>query len=89
MPPPTNTDLMIDALEQLIQAGVVPSRESALASLTAAQWIFDPDEDSELEYWIIFQSVGGTVAAEFNFSCPLDEEDFPLDIEFEGVRQLG
>ena len=86
--PPDNTELIIDALQQLVDLGIVPDREAALASFSGAQWVFDPDEDSELEYWIVFQGVGQTTAAEFNFHCPLNEENFPLDIEFEGVRGL-
>jgi hypothetical protein len=85
---PTNPALVIEALQLLIDAGIVPDRESALSSFVGAQYVFDPDEGGELEYWIIFQSVGRTTAAEFNFHCALDEEDVPLDLEYEGVRGL-
>ena len=89
LPAPSTPDLLVVALEQLIEVGVVPSIEAALDALARAQYVFDPDEDSQLEYWIVFRGAGGEIAAEFNFTCPLDEENFPLDIEFEGVRQLG
>ncbi len=82
---PVNQALVEDAIEMLIEAGVVSSQEAAAEALLDAQYIFDPDEDGQLEYWLVFE---GPMAAEFNFSCPLNVEGFPLDIEFEGVRGL-
>jgi hypothetical protein len=85
---PTNPALVVEALQLLIDAGIVPDKEAALSSFAGAQYVFDPAEDNQLEYWIMFQSVGRTTAAEFNFHCALDEEDVPLDLEYEGVRGL-
>ena len=84
---PTSPALITDAMQQLADAGMVPTLEDGLEPLSGAQYIFDPEEH-ELEYWLVFQTVGGTTAAEFNFSCPLNQEGFPLDIEFEGMRGL-
>ena len=86
--PPNNTSLLIDAVEQLVEARIVPDAEAAISALAASQYVFDPDEDWQLEYWLIFDSGGAATAAEFNFHCALDEENVPLDLEYEGSRQL-
>ncbi len=85
LPSPTTPSLIMDAMQQLADMGIVSTLEAGLEALEGAQYIFDPDEESELEYWVIFE---GPIAAEFNFSCPLNVEGFPLDIEYEGVRGL-
>ncbi len=84
LPDPATLDLVVNAVGQLIELGVVPSGEAVAEALVRAQYVLDPDEEWELEYWLIFDGV----AAEFNFSCPLNEENFPLNIEYEGTRGL-
>ena len=84
LPPPLTQPLLLNAIDLLIEEGAVPSRDLALEALTGVNYVFDPTEDSELEYWLIFPGV----VAEFNFKCPLDEENYPLGIEFERVRGL-
>ena len=79
--PPTNPNLIVFAIDMLIEEGVIVDAEAAAKAFKDAQFIFDPDEDGQLEYWVIFE---GPIAAEFNFNCPLDEEFFPLDLEYEG-----
>jgi hypothetical protein len=83
--PPTKPELVLYALSIMFEQGIISSMESAADAYAGAQYVFDPDEDGQLEYWVMF---GTGVAAEFNFNCALDEEGVPLDLEYEGSRQL-
>jgi hypothetical protein len=85
LPPPTNQAIVLYAITVLVEAGVVPSAEFALEAYLDAQYVFDPQEH-DLEYWLYLESGSGVIAVEFNFTCPLELENFPLDLEFEGVR---
>ncbi len=80
---PMNSALVLDTIEMLVEGDVLPSVEDGLDAFVKARYIFD---ESELEYWLYFESGERIVAAEFNFTCPLDLEDVPLDLEYEGTR---
>lgn len=84
--PATYPPLVLDTINMLAEGGVLPSLEAGIKAFIDAYWIFDPDEDSELEYWLYFQSGPQIVAIELNIGCPLDEENYPLYLEYEGSR---
>ncbi len=77
---PLNSARVLDALTILEEGGIVPSVEAARDSLEDAQYVFDPGEDYEIEYWLFFE---GDQIAQFNIGCPKDEE---TNLEYEGVR---
>ncbi len=77
---PTNPLRMFEALIILEEEGVISTVEEAMESLESAHYVFDPDEDYEIEYWLFFE---GDQIAQFNIGCPKDEE---TNLEYEGVR---
>jgi hypothetical protein len=79
--------MMLEALLVLEAEGRVPSADEAMESLQYAQYILDPEEDYEIEYWLFFTSGNTVVAAQFNIGCP--RQDVGLDLEYEGSAVVG
>ena len=77
---PTNPLRMFEALIILEEEGVISTVEEARESLESAHYVFDPDKDYEIEYWLFFE---GDQIVQFNIGCPNDEE---TNLEYEGVR---
>jgi len=78
---PTSPLRIVEALLILEEEGVITTVDDALDSLENAQYVYDPDEDYEIEYWLFFEGV----AAEFNIGCPKVEG---TNLEYEGTRGL-
>ena len=51
---PTNDDLVMQAINELFEEGVVFDIEEAKASVSNAGWVLDPADDNRLEYWLTF-----------------------------------
>jgi len=83
---PGDPSLIVHALGILEEAGVVPSVDAGADSLLASNWVMDPDEDYQIEYWLVFQSGDRRTAAELNIICTNLEGQ--LNLEYEGSRQV-
>ena len=81
---PNIPDLVLHALSVLEEAGVVSSVADGVESLLASNWVMDPDEDYQIEYWLIFQSGDRRIAAEINIICM--NLTGQLNLEYEGSR---
>ena len=83
---PGDPSLVLHALSVLEEAGVIPSVEAGIDSLLASNWVMDPDEDYQIEYWLIFESGDGRTAAELNIICT--DLSGQLNLGYEGSRRV-
>ena len=83
---PTTPALVLHALSVLEEAGIIPTIESGVESLVASDWVMNPDDNYEIEYWLIFQSGDRRTAAELNIICTNLEGQ--LNLEYGGSRQV-
>ena len=81
---PTTPALVLHALSVLEEAGIIPTIESGVESLVASDWVMNPDDNYEIEYWLIFQSGDRRTAAELNIICTNLEGQ--LNLEYGGSR---
>ena len=81
---PTTPGLVDHALRILEEAGVISSVEDGREALLGIDWVIDPDEDYQIEYWITFASGDRRIAAEMNIICTSLEGQ--LNLEYEGSR---
>ncbi len=83
---PTTPALVLHALSVLEEAGAIPSIESGVESLVASNWVMNPDDNYDIEYWLIFQSGDRRTAAELNIICT--ELSGQLNLEYGGSREV-
>jgi len=83
---PNDAGLVLHALSVLEEAGVVPSVEAGIGSLVASNWVMDPDDDYQIEYWLIFEAGDRRTAAELNIICT--NLTGQLNLEYEGSRRV-
>ena len=83
---PTTPVLVLHALSVLVDAGIIPSVEIGAKSLVASNWVMNPDDNYDIEYWLIFQSGDRRTAAELNIICTALSGE--LNLEYGGSREV-
>jgi len=83
---PTNDALVMQAINDLLEEGVVSSMKEAEASVSDAGWVLDPADDNRLEYWLTFTAqpnIVNTVGFEIVCVAP----DHTIVWKYDGLQE--